>query len=241
MSVATLIVEPDQLERPRLEVTGSDYRHLFRARRMAVGERLRVVDGRGRAAWARVERVTSGRAELVAEGAAPSNEPRRELEIWACLPRPRRASWLVEKATELGVGAVRWIDSERAGREIGAPALERLRRVARAAVEQCQRSRVPEITGLHAWTEVLSSVESAEQAWLLDPQAPAPAVGSGVARTLLLVGPEGGFVAAEIEELLARGARPAGLGPRLLRIETAALAGAALLLAPRAARCDEPV
>ena len=237
MSRASLIVDRDELTRPAVTVRGDAYRHLFRARRLAVGERLRLVDGRGVAFDASVEEIGPDRARLRVEGPAPTNEPTWSLEVWAGLPRSRRAAWLVEKVTELGVTAVRWLDSERAGRGSGAAALDRLRRVARSAVEQCHRSRVPEITGPHAWRDLCRRCGEVDVTWVLDPAAPAaPEVGAsphGLApgsSGILVVGPEGGLTPAERADLDRRDARAVGLGPRVLRIETAAVAGAALLL-----------
>lgn len=221
---------------PILMVEGDAYRHLFRARRLGAGERLRVVDGEGRARWGEVIRV--GRRAAMVELAEPAaaNEPRLRLELLVATLRPERASWLVEKATEIGAGAVRFLNTERGPRSFGAGTAERLRRVAAAAVEQCHRALCPEVTGPHPFAEVAALAAGATRRWLLDPaatgrgfanQAPQP---DGSSESLL-VGPEGGWSPAEIESLEAGGWQRVSLGPRVLRIETAALAGATLLLA----------
>src|SRR4029078_7046663 len=85
--------------------------------------RLRLVDGLGHARWAEVATVARHRAELRVLGEAPSNDPSRLVELLVAAPRPERAAWLVEKATELGVTAVRFLASERAGRGVGAQSL----------------------------------------------------------------------------------------------------------------------
>ncbi len=130
MSRPTLIVAPDELSAPRLVVRGDAYRHLFRSRRLAAGEPLRLVDGRGRAFAGRVESVGAREAVVAVGEAAAANEAALELEIWAALPRPKRATWLVEKVTEIGAFAVRWLDCERSGRQPASATLEQ--RVARA-------------------------------------------------------------------------------------------------------------
>jgi len=222
---------------PLLTVEGDAYRHLFRARRIGVGERLRVVDGEGRARWGEVIRVGRSAALVeLAEPAAP-NEPRLRLEVLVATLRPERASWLVEKATELGAGAVRFLNTERGPRSFGAGTAERLRRVAVAAVEQCHRARCPEVTGPHPFAEVEALAAAADRRWLLDPGATADAFRSAPPlsppespKETLLVGPEGGWSPAELETLDASGWHRISLGPRTLRIETAVLAGAALLL-----------
>ncbi len=106
-----------------------------------------------------------------------------------------------------------------------------------AAVEQCGRARLPAVTGVHPWREVADLVSPHALRLLLDPGSSGrPALlPEGAGSAVLLVGPEGGFTVGEGQELLALGCRGLGLGPRTLRVETAAVVGAALLLlGPRA-------
>ncbi len=154
--VAHDLVAHDLVAHDRVEIEGNAYRHLFRARRLETGSRLRAVDGKGRARWAEVVRVERRLATLSLGAPAPANEPEYRLHLWVAALRAERASWLVEKATEIGVYSIRFVTTERTPRKYAAASLERLRRVARAAVEQCHRSRVPEISGVEPW-EVLTA------------------------------------------------------------------------------------
>lgn len=234
MEMITILADPEELDAGEVKVEGDVYRHLFRARRVPVGATLRVVDGQGRASWGEVERVDRNSARVVLNGPAPAHEPAFRLDLLVPTFRPERASWLVEKTTEFGVSAIRFLNSARAPRTFGDGGIDRLRRVAMSAVEQCHRSRLPEITGPHAWEEIGRLTSGTESRWFLDPQgAPGdwgPLGGSGA----LLVGPEGGWTPEERQEILDAGWRPVGLGPRILRIESAALVGAAMLLLGRA-------
>ncbi|MFL6203443.1 MAG: RsmE family RNA methyltransferase [Thermoanaerobaculia bacterium] len=214
-------------------VEGEAYRHLFRARRVPVGAAVRVVDGRGHARWGEVARVDRSSARIALGDPAPTHEPAFRLDLLVPTFRPERASWLVEKATEFGVSAIRFLNTARAPRTFGDGTIERMRRVAVAAVEQCHRSLVPGITGPHDWTEIGSLTAKTEGRWFLDPQGAPDAwgrIGGRGDSGALLVGPEGGWTPEERAEVLAAGWRPVGLGPRILRIESAALAGAAMLL-----------
>ncbi len=234
----THLASPEELAGGEVEIAGSAYRHLFRARRLAAGARLRVVDGRGAARWGTVGRVAGDRAIVVLGEAATANEPAYRLELLVAALRRERASWLVEKATELGAAAVRFIASERTPRKYGRASLERLRRVAAAALVQCHRSRLPEISGVESWSRVPALLDAAAprgagDRWFLDP---AGERGEGW-RTrddagVVLVGPEGGWSGEEAAELAALGGVAVGLGPRVLRTETAAIVAAARLLAP---------
>ena len=134
-----LLVGGDELDRDTVEVEGADYRHLFRARRLEVGDRVRLVDGRGGARWSIVAGVTAERARLHIEGPAPTFEPVRRLTLLASVVRAERAVWLVEKATELGVRELQWFVSERTSRSFPERALVRQQRVAKSALEQSGR------------------------------------------------------------------------------------------------------
>ncbi len=249
----TLLVDPAGWDGARVEVAGDAYRHLFRARRLAAGERLRVVDGRGRARWGTVAAVERDRAVVALGEAAESREPAMEVVLLVATLRPERASWLVEKATEVGVAAVRFLHTERAPRTFGAGAMERLRRVAAAAVEQCGRARCPEVTGVHEWSELAALITASDDLLLLDTEAgpgaaaggsaAGPAAGLSAGRIALLVGPEGGFSETERRQLAGAAWRPLSLGPRVLRTETAAVVAAAWAVgaAPAAARGDAGV
>lgn len=230
----TLLATPEELLRDELSVRGDAYRHLFRARRTGVGERLRVVDGAAAARWGEVARIAKTEALVRLEGPAPSNEPDFLLTLAVPTCRPERAAWLVEKATELGAFHIAFLHTARAPRELGTGTFERLRRVAAAAVEQCHRTRLPAITGPHGWKELASLTGEVAHRWVLD-TAPIGASGdpwgerSGGSGALL-VGPEGGWSEEERGELRGAGFRVVHLGERVLRLETAAIAGAAILL-----------
>ena len=230
----TVLVEGQEWGEGEVTVQGDAYRHLFRARRLAVGDRLRVVDGAGRACWAEVAHVDRRTGRLRLGEPAPDHEAPQRVELLVASLRRERASWLVEKATEIGVAAVRFLATERTVRELTDNAFARFDRVAAAALEQCHRSRLPEITGPHAWEDISSILLSLSDVRLLDAGAEdgadfgGPAVADRPAG--LLIGPEGGWTDEERNRLVELGARPVSLGPRVLRVETAAVVGAGLLL-----------
>jgi 16S rRNA (uracil1498-N3)-methyltransferase len=234
----TVLVENEEVgelsEGTEIRLAGPAYTHLFRARRLPVGTALRVTDGLGNARWAEVGRVDSRTAVLQIGEEAPSHESAIRLTLLVPTLRPERAAWLVEKATELGAAAVRFVLSSRAHREPGSGTLARLRRVADAALEQCHRSLRLVLSGPHPWAEL--SALSGDEHWrgVLDTRADgtgfAGMKSSVVGRAALLIGPEGGWSDEERAELGRSGWQSIGLGARTLRVETAALAGASLLL-----------
>ncbi len=220
-----LLVDGGDLDRDTVEVEGADYRHLFRARRLKVGDRVRLVDGRGGARSSIVAGVKAGRARLDIEGPAPTFEPVRRLTLFVSVVRPERAVWLVEKATELGVRELQWFVSERTTRSFSERAVARQQRVAKSALEQSGGAWLPRIGAPVA----LEEAGVGAGAVVLHPGAATPLAAVGGAR-ILVVGPEGGFSEGEIEWFLGRGATLADLGPRVLRTETAAVAALAVAL-----------
>lgn len=236
--MVTVLLRPEDLDADSVELEGDTYRHLFRARRLPAGVKLRVVDGRGRARWAEVEHVERRKASLKLSTPAPTHEPSYRLHLWVAALRPERASWLVEKATEIGVRAIRFIATERTPRKMTPAGLERLQRVARAAVEQSHRSWLPEITGVDSWDAVIGSLREGGdevnryvldtglegESKLANRQSEMDSAG------LVLVGPEGGWSDSERRQLQDLGLQAVSLGGRTLRVETAAIAAAVKLL-----------
>ena len=224
----THLLTPEDFDADEAIVDGDAYRHLFRARRLAHGAEIRVVDGAGRARCAVVEHVERRRATLGLGESMPSREADHQLHLVVAALRSERASWLVEKTTELGVTSIHFVRSERTPRQYGDGFLDRLRRVAAAAVVQCHRALVPEITGVHEWRDVEDLLGRFGQAprLVLDPKASAP-LQPGAEDAVALIGPEGGWSPEELDQLRQWHCQGVGLGERILRVETAAVAIAA--------------
>jgi 16S rRNA (uracil1498-N3)-methyltransferase len=218
--------------------------HLSRVRRVRAGETLTAADGDGRWRPYAVVRVRPGALELQAQGALvvePQLEPR--LVVAVALTKGTKPDLAVQKLTELGVDGVTLLSTRRSvprwsGSRVDA-ALNRLRRIAREAAAQCRRARLPEIDGVLPVTELggRAGLVVADPAGEELAGVPAPAGGEWV----LVVGPEGGFdpdEAAALKTPVGHREEPARLrlGPHVLRAETAAIAGAAVLTTRRAAR-----
>lgn len=223
-------------------------RHLLAARRALPGDRLELSDGAGRA-WLAELLAADGdgraRCRLLAElPAAPAAALR--LTLAAAVPRGKRMAFLVEKCAELGAAElwpVAWGRSVRAG---SGAAAERWRRLAAAAAEQSRRAEVCEVSAPLAPGELAARLGGFDRVLLLDrdgepPRAALAGLAAG-ARVLALVGPEGGLESAEVAEFERAAAdaaapgllRRVSLGPAVLRVETAAAAACAVLLAPGA-------
>lgn len=231
--MTSLLVPVEALVGDERVVDGDAYRHLFRARRLAVGDGVRLADGAGAARWAEVVAVDKRSARLRLGEAAPVPEPAVRVTLLVAAPKKERASWLVEKATELGVAAVRFVETERTPRGFGEGTVRRLERVAVAAFEQCGRGVLPVVSGTHGWEEVPGLMEGCAARWVLDlveGAVPGRELGAVDGEAVVVVGPEGGWTEGEREQLVRWGCRAVTLGPTVLRVETAALVGAGLVL-----------
>ena len=146
-----------------------------------------------------------------------------------------RLDWLVEKATELGVSAL--LPTWTVRTQVERVNLKRLRAHAIEAAEQSERVSIPEIRAPEALQRVLASWPAARRLILCDESGAGEPISDAVARlppgpVALLVGPEGGFDETELDAFgkLSFVTR-VGLGPRVLRAETATLAAVAVVQA----------
>lgn len=213
-------------------VEGDAHHHLFKVKRLQAGERLRLVDGEGHARWAEIVGIDKRAARLALGEAAPANEPERQVTICVAAAKPERLAWLVEKATEIGVTAIRFVPTDREARSMESSQLARLRRIAISAVEQSGRSLVPHLAIEEGLRAAIAGARPAEtRLAVLDAGGvPAGPLLAGAARCALFVGPEGGWSAGERELFRTAGVAAAALGPTVLRVETAAVVAAGLAL-----------
>jgi 16S rRNA (uracil1498-N3)-methyltransferase len=225
---------PDTPVDGRLVLEGDEARHLTRVRRVAVGECVELFDGRGWNHRAEVQALGRDRVELIVlESKVSDRLAACSLTLASAVPKGDRFDWLVEKATELGVDRLVPLVTERSVVDPRSAKLDRLRRVVVEASKQCRRDWLMELQPPMAWSSVVE-VSREPIKLIAHPGARGMAsMGLNLAgrSAILAIGPEGGFTADEVEAALARGWREVGLGSTVLRVETAALAGCATLLA----------
>lgn len=211
--------------------------HASRVLRLREGDRVELFDGMGNERRGVIAEL-SGKRVTVGELAATDAERESPLRtvLAQALSSSEKMDWVIQKATELGVTEIQPLDTERSvarlTAERAAKRMEHWRQVAISACEQCGRNVLPEIHApldIMAW---LRQVQGApETKLILLPQGAAslhaqPKPQAGV---VLLIGAEGGFTTAESETAIHCGFAPVRMGARVLRTETAAIAGLAAL------------
>jgi 16S rRNA (uracil1498-N3)-methyltransferase len=219
----------------RIRLEGDESHHLSRVRRLGPGDVVEVFDGDGFATRAEVSEAGKGWVELVAVGRPlPDREAACPLTLATAVPKGERFDWLVEKATELGVDRLVPIVTERSVVDPRGAKLDRLRRLIVEASKQCGRNRLMTLDRPLPWTVWLAEGSAAIPRLIAHPGGVSlpswPRARQGQ-RAALAVGPEGGFTEAEVEAARSAGWHVVSLGPTLLRIETAGLAGSAAILA----------
>jgi 16S rRNA (uracil1498-N3)-methyltransferase len=176
-------------------------------------------------------------ASLVVDEQTRPQQP--ESDLWLVFAPIKRAriDYLVEKATELGASALLPVITRHT--HVERLNLERLRAHAIEAAEQSERLTVPRLQEPRALDDVLADWDASRRIMLCDESGKAPPVGAALAHHTekswaVLIGPEGGFAETELDALRKLPfVSPVSLGPRILRADTAAVAGLAVLQALR--------
>jgi len=209
-------------------------RHIAKALRMRPGDALCLFDGEGREGHGAVEEIERNTVSIKLHSVADKDrESPLRISLAIALSRGDRMDTVIQKATELGVGRIQPLISERTGVRLDEERLAKKHRhwekIAISACEQCGRNRLPQIEAPTSFTDVLAHAGTENTLRLvLDPQIGEHSLPAGCESVVLLVGPEGGFSDTEIQAAKTAGFQGLQLGPRVLRTETAPLAAIAV-------------
>lgn len=230
-------IDPAEIHKNQPQITGTDVRHMTKVLRHAPGDHVVLIDGTGFEYQAVIESLSreAARFSIIDKKRSETASP-LELVVAQGFLKDKKMDTIVRHLTELGLS--RWIPiiSERSvARPDKRRMAERMRRWEAIAIEslkQCGLSQLPVISSTMTLRELLDSPEEydgkivfweEEEAPLDDLYAQKPR------KILVLIGPEGGFSAKEIELAQTFGFNSISLGPRILRAETAAIAACTLV------------
>ena len=226
----------DRVRNGQAELAGDDARHLTRVLRVEPGQRYEISDNRdvylAEIDEAHKERVVFRTLEKL-EGPAASVR----LILCAALIKFDHFEWMIEKATELGVAEIVPFEAARSERGLERAAqkrVERWRRIAVEASQQSRRAHLPEVREPVTFEEAVR--EPAVYHCVLDEEPGGVTIASAIPverhttdSVALMIGPEGGWTEEERAAFGEAGWTRISLGPLILRAETAALAGLAVL------------
>jgi 16S rRNA (uracil1498-N3)-methyltransferase len=203
-------------------LAGPEAHHLAVVCRVRPGDRVYLFNGDGRQYLAAVTEASKRGVRLEVEAI---EEPPRELdfclEVAAPLPKGDRGQFLIEKLTELGV--TNFVPLRTARSVVHPKDIDKLRRHVIEACKQCGRNVLMGVAPVIDWKDYATRGDLAPLRMLAHPGGEDLAAGAGE-DVACAVGPEGGFTEEEVALARQAGWRVVSLGPRILRVETAALA-----------------
>lgn len=211
--------------------------HAARVLRLREGDPVQIFDGFGTECHGVVTELGGKRVVIGKITCASVNrESPLQVTLAQALSSSEKMDWVIQKATELGVAEIQPLDTERSvarlTAERAAKRLEHWQQVAISACEQCGRNLLPQIHApldIMAWLQLMK--EKPDTKLILLPQGAASLLRleKPQGKVVLLIGAEGGFNEAEQDSAMRCGFTPVRLGARVLRTETAAIAGLAAL------------
>jgi 16S rRNA (uracil1498-N3)-methyltransferase len=203
------------------------------------GEIITIKDAAGKAFRGRIVELKADQARVfIFEQMREPLEPPFDLFLFQALPEKERMELIIQKATELGVSCICPFKSRHSisldEREAQQPKAHRWQQIALKAAKQSRRASLPLVAPYCSFAQALDLARPLElriMLWEKERTSLARLLGNmpapkGIA---LMVGPEGGWAEEEVQQARAAGFTPAGLGGRILRTETAAIAACAII------------
>ncbi len=235
-------IPADQIAGKHVVLKGADAHHLSKVLRNKVGDELIVLNGKGEEYRAVITALQNDAVQVeLLEAIGRQAEASVRIHLVQGMPKGEKIEWILQKNTELGVAGFQPVLTERSTVRLDpatrAKKHERWSKIIREAAEQSGRQILPELEPVREWRELLARpfrpglvlipwegerTRSLREA--LNQPAETPE------HITVLIGPEGGFSLAEVEQAQEAGAIPVTLGPRILRTETAGLAVTAAIL-----------
>lgn len=207
-------------------------RHATGSLRLRPGDAVMLFNGRGGEATCEIADTGSAGKKRCASVRVISRQqtpaPTHTLTLFVAGAKGPRLTTLVEKCTELGVGALHFTKWRRSVVHVSDNGLSKLHKTAIEACKQCGRNWLPQLIANQTVDDFLA-FEGQRLIAHPDPTAPVlPKFATATVATALAIGPEGGLTDEEVANMQAAGAKPVRLGEHILRVETAALAAAAI-------------
>jgi 16S rRNA (uracil1498-N3)-methyltransferase len=232
--VARLFVPPEQLAGTTLELQGDAHRYLTRVLRLRSGDTVTLFDGTEGEVDARIAEVGTRSTRVMLGERRRVTRRRSAITLIQSIPRGEKMDFVVQKATELGAHRIVPVFSARTVAQPGGESrLRRWHTITQEAARQCGRADLPLLDPPRPLPDALAwaAAEPATRLIVWERAQSAPLRGALTGdepAVILLVGPEGGFTNEEATAAQTAGFRPVGLGPLILRSETAALAALTL-------------
>jgi len=232
-------VEPGQVSGGRVYLTGDNLKHAM-SQRLKPGQEFRVVVEMSKPAEViEAEVIEVSRRCLVGKikGKFEAEELPYRLHLYPAILKGDKFDLVIRSATELGVTSITPVITVRTIPRLDESKLasrrERWQKIARAAAEQSSRPAIPEVREAASFAEIMDSELAGVPLLAMERREVTKTVAEAVGpakEVSILIGPEGGFDAREIELAFRKGLHPITLGPYILRAETASVAACAIII-----------
>lgn len=229
---------PECVTGGKIIIHGEELHHARDVMRLAAGDEIVVFDGSGKEYHGVIQKVDKERMTVTIKKTVERKSEDCGLILIQALPKSDKMDLIVEKATELGVGRIIPVTTERAvvRPDIKKESLkvERWRKIALVAAKQCGRSTIPEVSGITGFEDSLKALNDPEIKIIPCLHENTRALkevlrGLKIRSAAIFIGPEGDFTEKEIDAAKAAGVIPVSLGPEVLRSETAAICALSIL------------
>ena len=219
-------------------LAAEESKHVLKVLRMEIGDALCAIDGCGGRFEAKIEAVEKDTVRVRLLSRLSDNESGLKITLYQGLPKADKLDFIVQKFTELGGSCVCPVKMERSvvksDAKDGIKRRERLEKIAREATKQCRRAKAPEITEPISWKQAFARMRGHDLVLVPWEDARGTRMKDIVLPELrdvgIVIGPEGGMTAQEVEAMQAIDAQAITLGPRILRAETAAVASVTMAM-----------
>ncbi len=223
-----IILPPELFASELISLYGEEYHHLTHVLRVRKGDEVDLGDGRGHTARARVEEISRDHVDLLVSERENRPAVRPFLTLFQGATKGLKLDLIVRQNVELGVDRITpFLSGYSVHKGAAEVKLERLRKIAAEAGKQCRRAYAPEVTAALDWEGLMEEVARypvSLVAWEEGEALARDVLPAGVPERLaMVIGPEGGFSAEEIDCIQGMGGLRVSLGPNVLRTETAGL------------------
>lgn len=217
---------------------GEEFHHMTNVMRARNGEKIILFNGNGIFYHAEINELAKKYAKIkVLSEEKSQNEPKMHLTVFQALAKGDKLSLIMQKITELGASELAIFDSEFCDVKANTTRVDRLETIAISAAKQCKRASITKQSGVYKLSEVEKMIPDFDAFYVAYENEDGFSLAGDLIKNkqnlkniALMIGAEGGFSEKEIEMLKAAGAKIVSMGNRILRTETAAIAGTALIM-----------
>lgn len=231
-----LFLQPERIFRDKAIIEGNNVRYLTRVLRLSMGDELTLFNGLGKGYRGKIASINRDKIEVqIIEAFEKATESQIDITLAQGIPKAEKMEVILQKATELGIKRIIPLITQRAIVRTKNPMrLERWSKIAVSSAQQSGRSIVPVIDGITGYKKFLSHGFSGIGLIFYEGEVKRGLKEflrglNGIKDITFLIGPEGGFSDEEVELAIKKGFTPVGLGPRILRTETAAITALSIL------------